>query len=277
MATEHGIDLAHSVMVGDRWRDIEAGQAARLPTVFVDRGYDEPRPPDAEPRGGRAGRRRAVDPRDDFERTTAMTAIDGSAGEDLRRRRRHRRHRRGRRGPHDRGLHDEPDADAPGRRRRLRAVRPEGARGHRRQVDLVRGVHRRVRRDGAPGPPHRLVGRQRVRQDPGDEHDGSSQLRPHRPARRRRRQRQRDGHVHPRPDRRSSSPASPVGRRATSRCSPAASPMRARTRCRTSATPSTRVARARRDRGHLGQPPGGAQRRAGRRVRLPHHHDDPTC
>jgi D-glycero-D-manno-heptose 1,7-bisphosphate phosphatase len=44
-AAEHGIDLECSVMVGDRWRDVEAGRAARLPTVFVDRGYDE-RDPD---------------------------------------------------------------------------------------------------------------------------------------------------------------------------------------------------------------------------------------
>jgi len=34
---------ARSVMVGDRWRDIEAGHnAGVLATVFVDHGYDEP-------------------------------------------------------------------------------------------------------------------------------------------------------------------------------------------------------------------------------------------
>ena len=31
-------------MVGDRWRDVEAGQRAGCRTVFVDRGYDEKRP-----------------------------------------------------------------------------------------------------------------------------------------------------------------------------------------------------------------------------------------
>jgi D-glycero-D-manno-heptose 1,7-bisphosphate phosphatase len=49
-ATErHGIDLEHSYLVGDRWRDIGAGQAAGVKTIFVDRGYDERRPekPDA--------------------------------------------------------------------------------------------------------------------------------------------------------------------------------------------------------------------------------------
>jgi D-glycero-D-manno-heptose 1,7-bisphosphate phosphatase len=35
------IDLGRSVMVGDRWRDIEAGQRAGCATVLVDRGYDE--------------------------------------------------------------------------------------------------------------------------------------------------------------------------------------------------------------------------------------------
>ena len=43
-AARHDVDLAHSVMVGDRWRDIEAGRAAGVRTVFVDRGYDERRP-----------------------------------------------------------------------------------------------------------------------------------------------------------------------------------------------------------------------------------------
>jgi D-glycero-D-manno-heptose 1,7-bisphosphate phosphatase len=43
-AEAHRIDLRHSVMIGDRWRDIEAGRAAGLPTVLVDRGYDERRP-----------------------------------------------------------------------------------------------------------------------------------------------------------------------------------------------------------------------------------------
>jgi D-glycero-D-manno-heptose 1,7-bisphosphate phosphatase len=36
-------DLSRSVMVGDRWRDIEAGRRAGVgATVFIDRGYDEP-------------------------------------------------------------------------------------------------------------------------------------------------------------------------------------------------------------------------------------------
>jgi D-glycero-D-manno-heptose 1,7-bisphosphate phosphatase len=43
-ARRRGIDLASSVMVGDRWRDVEAGRRAGCRTVFVDRGYDEPRP-----------------------------------------------------------------------------------------------------------------------------------------------------------------------------------------------------------------------------------------
>ncbi|HET7697873.1 MAG TPA: HAD family hydrolase [Vicinamibacterales bacterium] len=44
-----GLSLGDSFMVGDRWRDVEAGRRAGCRTVFVDRGYDEPRPahPDA--------------------------------------------------------------------------------------------------------------------------------------------------------------------------------------------------------------------------------------
>ena len=41
-AAEHGIDLAQSFMIGDRWRDIDAGAAAGCRTIRIDRGYDEP-------------------------------------------------------------------------------------------------------------------------------------------------------------------------------------------------------------------------------------------
>lgn len=43
-AERHAIDLPASWMVGDRWRDIEAGRRAGCRTVFIDRGYDERRP-----------------------------------------------------------------------------------------------------------------------------------------------------------------------------------------------------------------------------------------
>lgn len=39
-----GINLPQSVMVGDRWRDVEAGRRAGCATVFVDAGYLERRP-----------------------------------------------------------------------------------------------------------------------------------------------------------------------------------------------------------------------------------------
>jgi D-glycero-D-manno-heptose 1,7-bisphosphate phosphatase len=46
----HTIDLEGSFMVGDRWRDIEAGQNAGCRTIFIDGGYDDrlpARPADA--------------------------------------------------------------------------------------------------------------------------------------------------------------------------------------------------------------------------------------
>lgn len=43
-ATQHDIDLAKSYMIGDRWRDTEAGQRAGCQTIFVDYGYSEKQP-----------------------------------------------------------------------------------------------------------------------------------------------------------------------------------------------------------------------------------------
>src|SRR5262249_19994685 len=43
-AREHGIDLKASFIVGDRWRDVEAGQAAGCASFFIDYGYREKRP-----------------------------------------------------------------------------------------------------------------------------------------------------------------------------------------------------------------------------------------
>lgn len=43
-ANDHGIDLSASYMVGDRWRDVHAGQAAGCRSLFIDLGYDERRP-----------------------------------------------------------------------------------------------------------------------------------------------------------------------------------------------------------------------------------------
>ena len=43
-AERHEIDLGESYIVGDRWRDVEAGRAAGCWTVWIPSGYDEPEP-----------------------------------------------------------------------------------------------------------------------------------------------------------------------------------------------------------------------------------------
>jgi D-glycero-D-manno-heptose 1,7-bisphosphate phosphatase len=43
-ARELGLDLKGSFMVGDRWRDIAAGQAAGCPCFFIEYGYQEKSP-----------------------------------------------------------------------------------------------------------------------------------------------------------------------------------------------------------------------------------------
>jgi D-glycero-D-manno-heptose 1,7-bisphosphate phosphatase len=53
-AEQYNIDLTTSFVVGDRWRDIEAGHAAGCRTVWIDRGYREKWPaiqPDARVTG----------------------------------------------------------------------------------------------------------------------------------------------------------------------------------------------------------------------------------
>ena len=49
-AARHAIDLSSSFMIGDRWKDIEAGRRAGCATVLIDQGYAEtgpgPRQPD---------------------------------------------------------------------------------------------------------------------------------------------------------------------------------------------------------------------------------------
>jgi D-glycero-D-manno-heptose 1,7-bisphosphate phosphatase len=52
-AKKHNIDLANSYLVGDRWRDIDAGHDAGCKTILVDSGYNERAP--AHPPEARVG------------------------------------------------------------------------------------------------------------------------------------------------------------------------------------------------------------------------------
>lgn len=40
----YDLDLKSSYMIGDRWRDIEAGESAGCKTIFIDYGYSEQQP-----------------------------------------------------------------------------------------------------------------------------------------------------------------------------------------------------------------------------------------
>jgi D-glycero-D-manno-heptose 1,7-bisphosphate phosphatase len=43
-ARDHHLDLAASYMIGDRWRDVEAGRRAGCTSLFIDYQYAEPQP-----------------------------------------------------------------------------------------------------------------------------------------------------------------------------------------------------------------------------------------
>jgi D-glycero-D-manno-heptose 1,7-bisphosphate phosphatase len=47
-AADHGIDLEASFLVGDRWRDVEAGRRAGCRTILVDQGWRERLPEGAD-------------------------------------------------------------------------------------------------------------------------------------------------------------------------------------------------------------------------------------
>jgi D-glycero-D-manno-heptose 1,7-bisphosphate phosphatase len=47
-AARLGLDLATSFMVGDRWRDVEAGRRAGCRVILVDRGLDEEQGPEPD-------------------------------------------------------------------------------------------------------------------------------------------------------------------------------------------------------------------------------------
>ena len=40
-STKYKIDLRKSYVIGDRWKDINAGKKAKCRTVFIDKGYSE--------------------------------------------------------------------------------------------------------------------------------------------------------------------------------------------------------------------------------------------
>ena len=44
-AIDYHIDLSQSFMIGDRWKDISAGQLAGCKTIWLKQNYDEPEPP----------------------------------------------------------------------------------------------------------------------------------------------------------------------------------------------------------------------------------------
>ena len=171
-AERYRINLRESVMVGDRWKDIEAGRRAGCATVLLGDGWGEPAygslPDYTADLDGEAAEWILSERRvGEGEHRDGGVSV---AGQGLRGRGRSGRDGRAVPASARPGIHDEPDADAEGRRRGLPGVCPRRARAHPGPPDLVRGVRRRVPRDAAPGARDRVVGPARVRQDPDHQH-----------------------------------------------------------------------------------------------------------
>ena len=167
---EHAIELV-AELHGRRplaRRRARAGRPAAGPSSSTTTTPRQARPPRSRrPLARRSGASRHQ-LRDVKDKNNARSAI--AEDQDFRRRRRLAGDEGDVRQPHDQGLHHQPHADEGGRHHRLRRLRARGAGGHPRPPDLVRGVRRRLRRDGAPGAGDRLVGPQRQREDPGHQH-----------------------------------------------------------------------------------------------------------
>jgi D-glycero-D-manno-heptose 1,7-bisphosphate phosphatase len=43
-AKKYGIELTESFLIGDRWRDVDAGNSAKCKTLYINYGYQERRP-----------------------------------------------------------------------------------------------------------------------------------------------------------------------------------------------------------------------------------------
>ena len=59
-AAKYDLDLSRSFLIGDRWKDVDAGNAAGCKTVFIDYNYSE-RGPSTEPSVRVSSLREAVD------------------------------------------------------------------------------------------------------------------------------------------------------------------------------------------------------------------------
>lgn len=59
-ARKHWIELKESFMIGDRWRDVDAGRRAQCKTLFINNGYSE-KQPEIEPTFEADSLRSAVD------------------------------------------------------------------------------------------------------------------------------------------------------------------------------------------------------------------------
>ena len=165
-----GSSLEQSYMIGDRWRDIEAGERAGTRTIFIDHHYRETRPArtDAEVSSLVEAAQWILS-----QEKGEQMKLNRTESEDLRRRRGQGRHAGDVPPAVDQRLHDEPDPDAQGGHHRLPRLCPRHraapfptARSPSRCSPTIspRWSARRTR-----SPP----GATRLREDPHHQHDGA--------------------------------------------------------------------------------------------------------
>ena len=147
-AAELDVDLSRSYMVGDRWKDIEAGERAGTTTILIENEYPEKKPGNAAARVGSLREaaewimRKGEGAHMKAENMRVKIFADGADKDGMLEMYKL---------PYIRGFTTNPTLMRKAGHQGLPRIRQGNGAAHSRPADLLRGVLRRLPRHGAPG------------------------------------------------------------------------------------------------------------------------------